>query len=67
MEISMRVWWSIGRDYWFALATLGTPLLINGKLANYCESGRFRFLNKDIYAHYDQIEEQLWAVRNGLT
>lgn len=61
----MSCWWSDYRRAWFALTTLVTPWRRRGPKIYH--SGDFRFRAKEIDGHFDEIEEQLWAFRNGLS
>ncbi len=66
----MSCWWSEYRDAWFQLTTLGTAADWNPpkhhKHRIYTD-GTHSFREKDIAGNFDEVEEQLWAYRNGLT
>lgn len=64
-----RLWWRIGLDTGLALMTLGTSApwdTPKGKPRVYRSDG-FEFHESEIKGHYDEIEEALFAFRNGLS
>jgi len=63
----MACWWSLHRDWFFTLATLGTasPWDKPKGWAIYT-SGKFSFYESEIDGNFDEVEEQLYAIRNRL-
>ena len=60
-------WWSEWREVYFQLSTLGTPDWEKPEAQRKYNSGDFTFTHREIDGHDDEIEEQLWAFRRGLT
>lgn len=65
----LRPWWAQWREVYFKLSTLSCALDQIDAPAHkrIYGSGDFEFLESEIAGHYDEIEEQLWAFRNGLS
>lgn len=61
-------WWSEGRDVYFVLTSIGLPLEEVAKKDPLWSCGikGFKLQNKDVQAHSDEMEEQLWAMRVNL-
>ena len=67
--MSNRVWWAVYRDWYFSLSTLGTSApwdTPKGKRRVYTD-GTFSFHESEIAGNFDEIEEALFAFRNGLS
>lgn len=65
----MSCWWSTYRDWYFNLSTLGTAAPWNppkGHAHRIYASDNFEFHESEIDGHFDEIEEALFAFRNGL-
>lgn len=62
-------WWSEYRHGCFALTTLSTPAPWDQKKGKpvVFSSGGFSFTMNEIKGHFDEVEEALWAFRNGLS
>lgn len=63
-------WWRIGLDTGLNLMTLTTsaPWDLPGSHKNRIYSdGDRSFHERDIAGNFDEVEEALWAFRNGLT
>lgn len=62
-------WWSEWREVYFTLMTLACPLNQweepSGCKRIYSDGNR-SFYEKDIAGNFDEVEEALWALRNGL-
>lgn len=66
----MTCWWSLYRSWYFTLSTLGTAAPWDppkGHAHRIYASDDFEFHESEIEGHFDEIEEQLWAYRNGLS
>ncbi len=60
-------WWSEWRDVYFQLMSLSTEHGFHvPKGGRIWSAGKMAFLNKEIKGHFDELEEQLWAMRQGL-
>lgn len=62
-------WWSEYRDCCFHLSTLTTTApwdLPKGHKHKIYSDGDRSFREKDIAGNFDEVEEQLWAVRRNL-
>ena len=46
------------------LTTIGTRTPF--KSGRIWESDNYRFADKDIRGHFDEVEEQMWAIRGGI-
>jgi len=63
-----RPWWVQWREVYFQLSTLATPAPWDEPRGNrrICSDGTFSFHESEIAGNFDEIEESLFAVRNGL-
>lgn len=61
----MSCWWSLYREWYFTLSTLGTPYP-KPKGPTVYRSGSMAFRESDIAGQFDEAEEQLYAVRHNL-
>lgn len=67
----MSTWWSEWRDVYFNLMTLSTPApwdLPAGAPCVFSSSSEgLSFYESDLKGNFDEAEEQLWAIRRGLS
>lgn len=64
----MSCWWSLYRSWYFHLSTLGCSVdqLDAPAHKRVYSDGERSFLESEIKGHFDEVEEALFAVRNGL-
>lgn len=63
-------WWSEWRAVYFELMTLSTTAPWDppkGHKHRVYGDGNFEFHESEIAGHFDEVEEQLWAFRHGLS
>lgn len=59
-------WWSEWREVYFELMKLACPVNEwEGKCDIYTD-GTHSFKKREVYSNGNEIEEQLWAIRQGL-
>lgn len=62
-------WWAEWREVYFNLMTLACPLNQWEEPSGYkriYSDGNFSFRESEIKGNFDEVEEQLWALRNRL-
>lgn len=65
----MSCWWSEYRNWYYNLSTLGCAMdqIDAPRHKRVYSDGDHSFRESDIAGNFDEIEEQLWAFRNGLS